>query len=109
LLEKKIISRGEIFRLVESLSAVTIVTSEDFIDDVKKNFSGSILKENKGLVEVTLKTSKDIETIPGVMAQLYSMIAEAGINIVETMSCWTDTIFIFEEKDLAKVMDVLRF
>ena len=27
-----------------------------------------------------------------------------GINLVKTMSCWTDTIFVIEEKNLARVI-----
>ena len=106
---RKIRKQNEIFRLVESATAITMITSEEFLQEIKKIFKNVIIKESKGLVEVTLKTSKEIENIPGVISLLYSWFAEHGINIIETMSCWTDTIFIIEEKDLAKVMEVLRF
>ncbi len=109
LVEKKIRKDKDIFRLVEGASAITLITSEDYRDEIKKTFRNTIIKETLGLVEITLKSSKEIEDIPGVIAFLYSLLAEYGINIAETMSCWTDTIFIIEEKDLAKVMEVLRF
>lgn len=109
LIEKKVRKGGEVFRLIEGVSSITLVTSEDYSKLINDTFKHNIIKETKGLVEITLKTSKDIEDIPGVMAFLYSLFAEYGVNIIETMSCWTDTIFIIEEKDLAKVMAVLRF
>ena len=109
ILENKIRKQGDIFRLVESASALTLITSEDFSQLIKKTFTNLVIKQTKNLVEITLKTSKDIEEISGVMSFLYSLFAEYEINIVETMSCWTDTIFIIEEKDLAKVMEILRF
>jgi hypothetical protein len=34
---------------------------------------------------------------------------EKEINIVETMSCWTDTIFIVDEKDIEKSVKILSF
>jgi aspartokinase len=109
LIEKKARKEREVFRLVESNSAITLITTEDYEKEIKSIFKSSLIKETKGLVEVTIKSSREIESIPGVMAFLYSLLAENGINIAETMSCWTDTIFIIDEKDLGKVMQVMRF
>lgn len=109
LIEKKIRKQNEVFRLVESGAAITLISSEEYLGDIKKTFKNMIIKQTCNLVEITLKTSKDIENIPGVLSFLYSLFAEYGINIIETMSCWIDTIFIIEEKDLAKAMEVLRF
>ncbi|MBD3164726.1 hypothetical protein GF323_06005 [Candidatus Woesearchaeota archaeon] len=109
LIEKKIRREKGTFRLVESFSVFTVIVSDEYDADVEKTFGGSILKHTASLVEITLKTSEDIETIPGVMSFLYSKLAYAGINVIESMSCWTDTIFLLKEKDLAKAMETLRF
>ena len=61
------------------------------------------------MAEVTLKSSEDVEKTPGVMAYLSTLLAENGVNIIETMSTWTDTLFVIEEKDIAKVTGLLRF
>ena len=63
----------------------------------------------KGLTLITIKSPEDIETTPGVVSYLYSLFGEHGINIVETMSCWTDTIFVVSEDDFPKAMRVLKF
>jgi len=97
------------FHLVESPSAITIITSDEFAKKIKLAFKNSILKENKALVEVVLKSPKQIETTSGVISYLYSLLGENGINVYETLSCWTDTIFLIEEKELGKVMGLLRF
>ncbi|MCK5283055.1 MAG: ACT domain-containing protein [Nanoarchaeota archaeon] len=109
IIEKKIRKEGEVLRIAESVSAITMITSEEYSKEIKNTFKSSIITETKGLVEVTLKTSNEIEHIPGVMSFLYMLFAEHKINIVETISCWTDTIFLIKEKDLAKVMGLLRF
>ena len=80
-----------------------------FLSEIKKLFRNKIIKENKNLIEITLKSPKEIETTAGVVPYVYSLFGEHGINIVETMSCWTDTLFVIEEKDIAKAMDILRF
>jgi len=108
-LEKEIKKKSEVFHIIEGANAITIITSEDFYEEIKKLFRNKIIKENKGLAEITLKSPKEIETTSGVVPYLYSLFGEHGINIVETMSCWTDTLFLVKEEDIAKVMQVVRF
>ena len=75
----------------------------------EKNFKHKILHISKNLIEVTLKSSIDLENTPGVIAYLSSLLAENNINIIEIMSTYTDTIIVLEEKDMAKVIQLLRF
>ena len=99
----------ETFHIVEGTNAITIITSNDFAKKVKQVFRNKIIKENTNLVEVILKSPKQIETTSGVISYIYSLLGENNINVFETLSCWTDTIFLVEEKDLSKVMEFLRF
>ena len=108
-IEKEAKKLLETFHIVEGASAITIITSDDFSKRVIQIFPNKIIKENKGLVEVILKSSKQIETTCGVLSYLYSLLGENNINVFETLSCWTDTIFLVEEKDLSRVMELIRF
>ena len=108
-LEKEIKSKKEIFRIIEGVSAITIITTEDFSDLIQKNFRNKIILENKNLVEITIKSPKELETTPGTYAYLCSLFGDNNINIVETLSCYTDTIFLIDEKDSGKVIGLLRF
>ena len=58
---------------------------------------------------ITIKSPKDLENTPGVNAFVYSKFREHGINIVEQISCWTDTIVVISEEDIAIVMKFLKF
>ena len=100
---------NETFHIIEGTNPITIITSDDFTKNIKKSFKNKIIKENRNLVEVILKSPKQIETTAGVISYLYSLLGENGINVYETLSCWTDTIFLIEEKDLSRVMELLRF
>ncbi len=108
-LEKEIKRRKEIFRIVEGLTAITIITSEEFLESIRKLFKHKIILENKNLAEITIKSPEEIETTPGAYAYLCSLFWENNVNIVETLSCWTDTIFLVNENDVGKVMNLLRF
>ncbi|MDO8627905.1 MAG: hypothetical protein Q7K42_05545, partial [Candidatus Diapherotrites archaeon] len=100
---------GGFFHLMEGTKTVTIVTGDEFLSSVNRVFKNSIIQQRKGLIGITLITSREIENISGVVSFLYSLYAENGINILETFSSWTDTLFVIEEKDLARVMEILKF
>jgi len=108
-LEKEIKKRAEVFHMIEGTSSITLITSEDFLASIKKLFKNKIIKENTNLAEITIRSPKEIETTSGVVSYLYSLFGDHGINIVETMSCWTDTLFVIKEEDVAKAMAFLRF
>ena len=99
----------ETFHIIEGATAITVITSNELAKKVKQVFRNKIIKENTNLVEVILKSPKQIETTAGIVSYIYSLLGENGINIIETLSCWTDTIFLVEEKDLSRIMEFLRF
>jgi len=108
-LQKEVKKRSELFHIIEGSNTITLITAGEFKDEIKKLFKNKIIRITDNLAEVTLKSSQDMEETPGVIAYLTTLLAENGINIIETMSTWTDTLFVIGEKDIAKVMEVLKF
>ena len=108
-LEKEIRKEKGAFYAIEGTKTITIISSMRYLDKIKENFSRNIIDTKKNLVMIIINTSETIEEITGVISYLYSLFAENGINIVDTMSCWTDTILVIEEKDLSKAMELLKF
>ena len=51
--------------------------------------------------------SKNIETTPGVISHIYTLLGANGINILEEMSCWTDVMLIVSEKDAVLAAQLL--
>jgi len=108
-LHKEIKKKSELFHIIEGSNTITVISSHEFLDVIKKLFKNKILNVSENLAEVTLKSSENMENTPGVIAYLSTLLAENGINIIETMSTWTDTLFVIAEEDIAKVMEILRF
>ncbi len=108
-LEKEVKKKADVFHIIEGSNSITIITEEEYLTKINKLFKTKIIKENKNLVEIIVKSPKELETLPGVMGYLYSLFGENGINIIETMSTWTDTLFVIGEKDIGKAMDILKF
>jgi len=108
-LQKEIKNQKGEMHIVEGVHAITLITSQEFEEIINKYFKNNIIKKSKNLVEIIMRSPESLEDVPGVMGYLYSLFSQYGINIVETMSCWTDTIFVIAEKDLEKTMKILSF
>lgn len=107
--ESKNNKQKETFHIIKGASATTVITTKEVAKRMNKAFSRNIIKRTDDLVEVILKSPAQLEDVPGVVAHLYSLLGENNINIVETMSCWTDTILVLKEKDLPKAIELLNF
>jgi len=108
-IEKKIQKTADVFNAIEGTKVFTVIISEKYLEDLQTLFDKNMIKISKNLAMITIKSPKDLENTPGVNAYIFSMFSEHGINIVEQMSCWTDTIIVISENDIATVMKFLKF
>ena len=108
-IENKIRRTADTFYAIEGTKVFTIITSEKYLDELKTLFEKSIIKISKNLAMITIKSPEDLENTPGVISYISSILGERGINIVETMSCWTDTILVISEDDIPTIMKYLKF
>lgn len=108
-MEKKMRRTADTFYAIEGTKVFTIILSEKYLDELKTLFEKNIIKISKNLAMITIKSPKDLENTPGVISYISSIFSECGINIVETMSCWTDTIYVISENDIPTVMNFLKF
>ncbi|MBT5272977.1 hypothetical protein HOL83_06600 [Candidatus Woesearchaeota archaeon] len=108
-IEKKIRKTADRFYVIEGTNVFTIIVNEKYLEEIKEMFKRNIIKITKELAMITIKSSEDLENVSGVVSYVYSLFADNGINIVETMSCWTDTIVVIDENDVGKVMSFLKF
>jgi hypothetical protein len=108
-IEKKIRKTTDIFYAIEGTKVFTIISSEKYLEDLQYLFEKNIIKIMRNLATITIKSPKELENTPGVNAYIFSMFGDHGINIVEQMSCWTDTIIVISEDDIPVVMNFLKF
>ena len=108
-IENKFQKASDTFYAIEGSKVFTIITTEKQIQDLETLFGTAIIKTTKNLAMINIKSPKDLENTPGVIGYISSMFGKHGVNIVETMSCWTDTIFVISEEDIPPVMSFLRF
>ena len=106
---KKILNRRTTMQVIQGTSGITIITDDNLRDEIIHAIDKKrILKSRVGLVEINVKSPERIDEIPGIVSYLSSSLAIMGINAVEAISCYRDTIFIIEEKDMVSAIDALR-
>ena len=67
----------------------------------------SALIKHENCTMIVIHSPEELEDTPGVVAFLATLLAEQNINIVEFISCWTETIIVVEKKDSLKAYEVL--
>ncbi len=97
------------FNLIEGEDVFTIITNVEYLPVIKKVFGSGVIKSSSGLAQITMIFGDNLEMTPGVLSFIYRMFSEYDINIREEMSCWKDVMVVVEEKDVARVMQMLNF
>jgi hypothetical protein len=65
------------------------------------------LVKHENCTMIVVHSPEELENTPGVVAFLATLLAEQNVNIVEFISCWTETIMVVEKKDSLKAYEVL--
>jgi len=74
-------------------------------NDLPERVSALVTHDNCTMV--VIYSPEELEATPGVVAFLATLLAEQNINIIEFISCWTETIIVVEKKDSLKAYEVL--
>lgn len=108
-LEKKVKKSRNIFYAIEGTDSITIITAAAFLGDIKSIFKSSTVRLWQDLALVVISSPEEIEETPGVFSYLSGLLSDRGINVLEAMSCWSETLFVVSENDIAQVLAALKF
>lgn len=98
---QKLINEKAIMQVIQGAQAITVIADEKLKNEVVNAVGReNVLKVRQDLVEITVKSPERIVETTGVFAYLASNLAENNVNVVETVSCYTDSIFIVNESDM---------
>jgi hypothetical protein len=105
---QKFINEKAIMQIIQGAQAITVIADEKLKNEVINAVGReNILKVRQDLVEITVKSPERIVETSGVFAFLASNLAENNVNVVETVSCFTDSIFIVNEADMIYAYSIL--
>ncbi len=105
---KKILAEKSALQIIQSSNAITVMSEDKHLPMIQRAIGDEyIVRIREELAEITLKSPTKIEDIPGSFAYISGILAENGINLVEALSCYTDTIFVVEKDIVMHAFEIL--
>jgi hypothetical protein len=105
---EELLDENSLCRLIQVSRGTVIIVDEDSVARVTRALrEGQVVRVRKNLVEVAVASPESIEETPGLLTLLTGVLSAQSINIVEALSCYTDTIFLLERDDLNAAISVL--
>ncbi|MEM2891251.1 MAG: ACT domain-containing protein [Thermoplasmata archaeon] len=105
---RKILAEKSTMQVLQSTSAITVISEDKHLPSIISAIGEDyIIKVRENLGEITVKSPARIEETPGAFSYVLDMLSEQGINLIEAVSCYTDTIFIVSREDMMRAFDIL--
>jgi hypothetical protein len=101
--------RDHTLHVIQGTGSVTIIMDGAVSKEVSDILGeDEIVKTERDLVELIVNSPDTVEDVPGVVAFLSSSLSSKGINFLEVISCYRDTMFVIEQKDMMPAFDTLN-
>ena len=105
---EELLDENKLCRLIQVSQGTVILLSGESVGRVTRKLRPrQVLNVRRDLVELTVTSPESVEETAGLLALLSGALASKGINIIQAMSCYTDTIFILEKEDMTPAIDTL--
>ncbi len=105
---EELLDENSLCRVIQVSRGTVVVVDEDSVPRVLKALrESSVIRTRRGLIEVAVTSPESIEETPGLLRHLTGVLASQGINIVEALSCYTDTVFLVDRSDMGRAIAVL--
>jgi len=105
---EELLDESLLCRVIQVSRGTVVIVDEDSVPRVLRRLrEAQLISVRKNLVEVAVTSPESIEETPGLLRHLSGVLAAQGINIVEALSCYTDTIFLLHDDDLTPALSAL--
>jgi len=84
---------------------ITYIVEQKEIKKVPR--SKAIWKTEENLNLITIESPEELEDTPGVISYILGALASEGINVVEFISCYTDTLLVIKQADTENAYRIL--
>ncbi len=83
------------------------LTRKDVMKGIGKKTKESIIKVRDNCSTLIIYSEENLESSSGVVAFLTSLLAEQNINVIELISCYTETIVVVGKEDALRSYELL--
>ena len=105
---EELLDENSLCRVIQVSRGTVIIVDEASVPRITRTLrENQLISVRKNLIEVAVTSPESIEETPGLLRHLTGVLGARGFNIVEALSCYTDTIFLLHESDLDIALHVL--
>ncbi|MEM0271606.1 MAG: hypothetical protein QW514_03570 [Thermoprotei archaeon] len=98
----------EFIQLSETYSSITLVFDQKILEKIKQEIpSHSVLEEGSDYAAIIIHSPQEFIYTPGALLPFYAQLSRRGINIDNTVSCYTDTVIVVNMKDAGRAFEAL--
>ncbi len=102
------LARRPLFEIFEGTQAVTVLCEEPFLATLLAEIPSRLrLLVERGLAILAFRSHDEVAATPGVLAFMAEALYRRGINCLETVSVYRDSIFVFRSQDVIPAYQVL--
>jgi hypothetical protein len=94
--------------LIQGDKTINVIYSKGNSKIINKEFENEIIDKKTDLAELILISPKDADTTLGFTAFISNILSDAGINFQTVLGSYVEDVFIIENKDVAKAIDILN-
>lgn len=97
------------FTLTKGLRETTLIISADLKKEIEVAFQKEkLVSKIEDLSSITITHSKDVVYVPGFHYMILKSLAWAGVNVIESVSAFTEFTVIVKDKDVDKAFAILK-
>lgn len=85
-------------------SGYTHIVEESMLPKIKRK---NIVETQRNLDLITITSSREIQTVPGVITYLLNTLSAENINLLHITSCYLDTLLVLRDVDTVKAFELL--
>jgi len=98
----------DFIQVSESLSSITLIFDQRLHGMIRRALgSAEILEEGEECAAITVQSPRAIIGTPGCVSSFYDQLSRKNVNVVDTVSCFTDTIMVVSMKDASRAFEAL--
>lgn len=102
------ISTNDLFSVIEGVSEVTVICSEESLEELLKHITSPIKSKFTNLAAITAQLPEEYAHTPNIYHVLINSLAAKRINIVEIVSTYTEISFLVKKEDMENALKALN-
>lgn len=99
---------SEFLQILIGSSSMTIIMDQRVVAKAAASFDpGEVLDRKENLAALVIQSPEEIINTPGCISVFYRALSRIGLNIEETVSCFTETIVLISMESVGKALAAL--